>query len=395
MGAKEFKGNYKQPNDNDIEMLEKNIERFCNDNQNKIKNIFDCGFNSEENIRFSISENGEIEKDDANDSFALLKDYVISFSIPGKMNPSKCALTFFNLGSFFGANGFLYSICLFYSYFSKIYNKYNDDEEIKQKINECLNAINNNDIHKLNIIWDSNINEDNLKSLRKGKDFLTNTFYISENELKQEFISSINSNFWGKWKNFKYNLKKIGYWIALVFTTFFSKRNYNKQKQEYVKFKNIINRKKILEKIVKCLQDTSFFKNYNLFIIAMDENQVSEDNCFSTFMGYYCPGLGKNHLARKLKYQVDDGFNSDEKVYNYYCQIIYNIRYFFVNYKDKIININENIDLDFYIKEENDGESNQKISRKKDVIENGIQEYFPEENNILTNESDIERELLQ
>ena len=45
MGAKEFKGNYKQPNDNDIEMLEKNIERFCNDNQNKIKNIFDCGFN--------------------------------------------------------------------------------------------------------------------------------------------------------------------------------------------------------------------------------------------------------------------------------------------------------------------------------------------------------------
>ena len=119
MGAKEFKGNYKQPNYDDIEMLEKNIERFCNDNQSKIKNIFDCGSNSKENIRFSISEDGEIEKDDANDSFALLKDYVISFSIPGKMNPTNCALTFFNLGSFFGANGFLYSICLFYSYFSK------------------------------------------------------------------------------------------------------------------------------------------------------------------------------------------------------------------------------------------------------------------------------------
>lgn len=137
--------------------------------------------------------------------------------------------------------------------------------------------------------------------MRKGKDFLTNTFYISENELKQEFINSINSNFWGKWKGFKYNLKKIGYWIALVFTTFFSTKNYNNQKQEYVKFKNIINRKRIFEKILNSLQDTTFFETYNLFIIAMDENLISKDNCFSTFMGYYCPGLGHKSFEQKIK----------------------------------------------------------------------------------------------
>ena len=100
-------------------------------------------------------------------------------------------------------------------------------------------------------------------------------------------------------------------------------------------------------------------------------------------------------MARKLKYEVEDGFNSDEKVFDYYYQILYNIRYFFLNNKDKIININENIDLDFNLKEVNYGESNKIIHRKKDAIENGIQEYFPEENSILTNESDIQRELLE
>ena len=40
MGAKEVRGNYHIPDNNDIEMLEKDIERFCNDNQDKIKNIY-------------------------------------------------------------------------------------------------------------------------------------------------------------------------------------------------------------------------------------------------------------------------------------------------------------------------------------------------------------------
>ena len=69
------------------------------------------------------------------------------------MNPTKCALTFFNLGSFFGANGFLYSICLFYSYFFKIKIKNESNENIQKKINECLEAIDRKDKNKLNDIW--------------------------------------------------------------------------------------------------------------------------------------------------------------------------------------------------------------------------------------------------
>ena len=133
MGAKQFEGNYKIPNygDVEIETLENKIKQFCNNNRDKIKDIFNSGFNAEENIRFGFSDNGDINRDEKNDPFAKLKDYVISFSIPGKMNPTKCALTFFNLGSFFGANGFLYSICLFYSNFFKITINNESNEDIQ------------------------------------------------------------------------------------------------------------------------------------------------------------------------------------------------------------------------------------------------------------------------
>ena len=195
MGSKQFKGNNYTPNNNDIEILENNIKNFCDNNQHKIRSIFDCGFNAEENIRFGFLDNGEIESDEKNSPFALLKDYVISFKIPGKMNPTKCSLTFFNLGAFLGANGFLYSICLFYSYFFKIKINNESNEDIQKKINDCLEAIDKKDKNILNNIWNSNLNDEDLKSLRVGKDFLINTVCISEEELKEELSNSINNRF--------------------------------------------------------------------------------------------------------------------------------------------------------------------------------------------------------
>ena len=408
MGVKEFKGNYHIPEDGDIEILEKDIERFCNDNQNKIKEIFACGFNSKENIRFSISDNGQIEKDDTNDSFSLLKDYVINFSIPGEMNPTNCSLTFFNLGSFFGANGFLYSICFFYSCFFEI--GINDeeinenDEEIKRKITECLNAIDNNDINTLNDIWNTNLNEDDLKSLRKGKDFLTDTLKIPDDELKKELKDSIKSNFGGLWKDIKYNcFFQFAYWIIITFANLFKRNTYKKSEKEYLNFKNYINRKTIFKKILLSLYHPEFYENNNIFIIAMDDNQKNNDNYFGTFMGYYCPGLGEKGFARRLNHQVDDGFkiieefnNDDGKVYTYYNNILFNIKKFFEQNADKINTINQKINFDFDItKLENGGFNKEYNYRKIETKENGSQGYFSHSNSILTGESDVERGLLE
>ena len=332
MGAK-FKGNYKIPNYDDVEIetLENKIKQFCDNNQDKIKNIFNSGFNAEENIRFGFSDNGDINRDEKNDPFAKLKDYVISFSIPGKMNPTKCALTFFNLGSFFGSNGFLYSICLFYSNFFKITINNESNEDIQEKINDCFNAIDNNDKDKLNEIWNTHLEDDELKSLRIGKDFLINTICISEKELKEDLKNSINSNFWNCWKTFKYKSKNLLYGFCIFFATIFSRKNYNNDKNNYINFKNNINKKLIFESIIYNLYNTKFFEDYNLFIIAMDDNQINGENCFSTFMGYYCEGLGTTHRARKLKYEVIDGFDSDIDVYDYYFKILLEIRNFFEN----------------------------------------------------------------
>ena len=106
-----------------------------------------------------------------------------------------------------------------------------NDEEIKRKITECLNAIDNNDINTLNDIWNTNLNEDDLKSLRKGKDFLTDTLKIPNNELKKELKDSIKSDFWGSWKEVKYTCFQFAYWIYITIATLFKRNTYKKVKK--------------------------------------------------------------------------------------------------------------------------------------------------------------------
>ena len=314
------------------------------------------------------------------------------------MNPTKCSLTFFNLGAFLGANGFLYSICLFYSCFFKIKINNESNEDIQKKINDCLKAIDKKDKNKLNNIWNSNLNDEDLKSLRMGKDFLINTVCISEEELIRELKNSINNRFWSCWKGFKYNCKNIGYWLYIVIATIFSRNKYKNDKTSYLNFKKDLNRKLIFERIISNLYDALFFENNNLFIIAIDSNQLPEDNCFATFMGYYCPGLGNNHFARKLKYDIEDGFYSDINVYDYYWKIIYDIRNFFELKEEKIntINKNININIDLDIKKlKNKDNNNGIVHKKRGIVENGNQIYSSHENSILTDESDAHKRLLE
>ncbi len=116
-------------------------------------------------------------------------------------------------------------------------------------------------------------------------------------------------------------------------------------------------------------------------------------------MGYYWEGLGTNHRARKLKYRDEDGFCGDEKVYDYYCQILGEIRNFFEKNQEKINIINEKINIDFVLdikKIKNKGNNNNRnINKKKERKENGGQIYSSDENSILTNESEVNKKLLE
>ena len=404
MGSKQFKGNYTIPSENDIAKLENNIKNFCDQNQIKIRSIFESEFYTTENIVFSILDNDQINKESKDDPFAEIKDYVISWSIPGKMNPTKCCLTFFNLGSFFGSNGFLYSICLFYSYLLKIGRKYTTKEEIERQINACLDAINDNDKNILNEILETNISDEDLKILRKGKDYLINITCISEEELKIELKNDIERNFTIK-KSFKSKMKNIGYYLYYLYLFLINifSREYRINKNNYLNFKKNINRKSLFKKIYNILfNDFSFFEDYNLFIIATDDNVELENNYFATFMGYYCPGLGINRRARRLKFHIRDGFDNDINLNKFYYEIIYEIRNFFKNNQEQINYINKTINIDFNIEElsDNDQDHNElkanykKYSEKISVNENNDQLLSSNDTSFLIDEPDIRNSLI-
>ncbi len=58
-----------------------------------------------------------------------------------------------------------------YSNFFKITINNESNEDIQEKINKCFNAIDKNDKDKLNEICNTQLGDDDLKSLRIGKDF--------------------------------------------------------------------------------------------------------------------------------------------------------------------------------------------------------------------------------
>lgn len=378
MGLKSFKGDRKNPTDDDIKELEQKIKTFCNENEQKIKNVFNSQFHAEEKIEIHFGDNDQITK---NDKGEMLTDFVIQWSIPGNMNSTNCRLTFFNLGSFLGANGFLFSICTFYSYFFNIENIDNSKIERKGIIQNCLNYIDNKDKEKLKAIWKvDDINDDVLKTLRIAKNFLINNIYMSKEEIKEDINTLIEDNFNGIWKKTKGFAKKL--WM--MFTHLFHKKSYNQNEKDYIDFKNNLNKKKIFEKIYLLFQNFENFKNNNIFILATDDNTIKEKNCYSTFMCHECKGLGKNRKARKLNSDDEDGFigNEDILVYEYYWQIIYDLQKFLTRNKKRIDNINKGINIEFNIsKIIEDIDDNETLNNSKE--ENDHPENGNEESNVL------------
>lgn len=104
-----------------VTALENSIKVFIQEQKENIKSIFNDNDLTEQTIEYVIDGHNEIMKEENINPFKCLKDYAIQWSIKGNnnVNSTKCHLTFFNIGGLLGANGLLYSICLFYYFFFK------------------------------------------------------------------------------------------------------------------------------------------------------------------------------------------------------------------------------------------------------------------------------------
>ena len=96
-----------------------------------------------------------------------------------------------------------------------------------------------------------------------------------------------------------------------------------------------------------------FFENYNIFILASDDNTDPYINYGATFTGCYIEGLGEQKRARKLVENLKDGFmtgnnenNNTKKLFNFYKNKINELKQFFGRNKYYIDNIRKGLNVD-------------------------------------------------
>lgn len=241
-----------------ISNLERAVEIFMNNQKKNIISIFnDPKFQVQQNIEYNIDANNKFQRNE-NDITAL-HDYVIQWSIQGSnyANSTRCNLTLFNIGSLLGANGFLFSISLFYYFFMKIPTDNATEEVIKKDIEDCLKYIDIGDINQLNLKWKVHLNNNQLNNLRLAKDFLINQF---QEKITDDIFQKLNNNIIKKiWDSCK---TKICNFCTIIFFFLTEKLS----KNEYIKTKNRINKNYLIQKLLKKL-DIETFKNNNIYLL--------------------------------------------------------------------------------------------------------------------------------
>ena len=278
---------FKDPNVSvqEIKQLEEKIKDFIDSQKQDIEAFFKNKKQEKKNILFQINDNNEITTN--SDEVKYLEDYVIKQTWNGnnRINTTKCFLSIFNIGYLLGKDGLLYSICMFYYCFLNFKIEEKKEEEIREKISNSLSAIDQGNSDYLNHIWKIKL------------------------ELKNR-----------------------------------QKRN----EANYIKEKNLINNKKILDKLIEILTKDAyyFFEYYNLFILALDDNSKLGENCGATFMGYHLKGLGSYGRAKRLIEKESDGFQTyyvqeEKQLYDFYKERIEDIINFFKRNEERIKKINE------------------------------------------------------
>ena len=328
------------------ENLKNNINILIENQKNNIKKVFEDNSYQTQSIQYSINADYEFQKED---NFKSLDDYAIQWSIKGnkKLNTTNCHLTLFNIGGLLGCDGFLYSIGLFYYYFMKIPFENRENKEVIKDIETCLQHIDNGNIIELNLIWRVELNENILNNLRYAKDFLINLFHDKiTNEIYENLTHNILSKMFKKVKSFGKGVCRI---FSCIFFFFISSNNSNNE--NFKKNKNRFNKEEIHRKILENL-NLKFFENYNIFIIASDDDINPKVNYGATFTGCYIEGLGEQERARKLVENKKDGFttgnlnNDTKKLFEFYKNKINELQQFFERNKTYIDNIRKGLNVD-------------------------------------------------
>ena len=319
--------------------LENSIRNFIQNQNEKIKLCFEKKDYKRQRIDSFKIGNDSIQK---NEDFGLT-DYAIQWSIGGnnEINSTNCHLTFFNIGSLLGSDGFLYSICLFYYYFMKIQIKNRKKYAIMNDIEMCLNYIDNSNIQELNNKWRIELDDNLLNNLKVAKDFLMNLF---QEKLTDDIFDKINNTVINKiYRACKSFAKGVSKFVSIIFFGIICKLSEREEEEKtriekeeiYIKRKNAINKQDLFNLILNSL-NYEFFSENNIFILATDDNTVQYKNCGTAFIGDYIEGLGQMHRARKLIKDKDDGFiignnkNCENNfLYDYYYKRIIDIKLFF------------------------------------------------------------------
>jgi hypothetical protein len=308
-------------------------------------------------------------------------------------------------------------------------------EEKKKRINNCLKAIDDDNIGYLKTLSELEFREQFFNIIKSGYNKIKSWF--PKNDPISESILSIASNliFQGIIKLFIYSVTAISS-ISLIILGIIglTKAGFIQNEiNDYIKKKNLINLEIILEKIKTVFtgeedEVLDFFRNYNIYSLAYDSNIIYYKNAGAAFFPINIEGLGKK--GRKL---IKDsgavgnappadrvvGFNNDNdidenNIYNCYEQNILQIRRFFNDTRDnfrrllargqseenlndnddikqivnKLVEVNEraiNKNNDIIIKTENH-------DIDKPLLNNGINDYDNNQKIIPDEESQIKLE---
>ena len=349
MGNKSFK----DPNvsDQEIKQLEEKIKDFIDSQKQDIEAFFKNKKQEKKKIGFQINDNNEITTD--SDEVKYLEDYVIKKTWNGnnRINTTKCYLSIFNIGYLLGKDGLLYSICMFYYCFLNFKIEEKTEKEIRKEIDNCLSAIDQGNSDYLNNIWKIKLDKGKINDLRLAKYTLGNLFEDGINDIIYNKIHNRFLRFIAKFCHS--SRQKINKFCCIIFYLFggsLKEELKNRQKRNeanYIKEKNLINNKKILDKLIEILTKDAyyFFKYYNLFILALDDNSKLGENCGATFMGYPLKGLGSFGRAKRLIEKESDGFQTadpeEKQLYDFYQERIEDIKNFFKRNEERIKKINE------------------------------------------------------
>ena len=280
-------------------------------------------------------------------------------------------LELYNIGGLLSKNGILYRIIMFYSFCCTIQIEEEMDENEKRiRINQCLKAIDNDDITFLESISQLKMYKVLFNLIKSGYKIIKSWFPGANESIVDTILGRIKSYLLRGLSAFLLtNIRVVSGLVLLtlgiiVFIPTVIYAKYSQKKiNEYIRKKNRINLGIIIEQIrtifmreeeVKVLD---FFRNNDIYALAYDVNKNSYKNAGAAFFAHYIGGMGQK--ARQLKRDSETGFDTENDldeslIYDCYEKNILEIMNFFkdtrVNFKRILIlpkheNLKENKDF--------------------------------------------------